>query len=104
MAVLSEFLDPGPELDLRAPPTAVLAKDVKVGFRNLIRQQHAVVTAFGHPGVVVALAYGAVDDEMGNVNALRMQLAREALGEAAQREFSHREGRGVRVALDARRS
>ena len=37
------------------------------------------------------------------MDALRRQLARHALREAAQREFAHREGRGQRISLDARR-
>ncbi len=40
---------------------------------------------------------------MHDVDALGMQLARHALGEAAQREFPHREGGRERIALDARR-
>src|SRR2546425_6797214 len=49
------------------------------------------------------LADPAVDDEMRDVDTFRRQLARHALREAAQREFAHREGRRVRVALHARR-
>jgi hypothetical protein len=40
---------------------------------------------------------------MRDVNALRHQLARGALREAAQRELAHRERRGQREALHARR-
>ena len=45
----------------------------------------------------------AVDDEVGDVDALRRQLARHALRQPAQRELAHRERRRLRIALDARR-
>ena len=43
----------------------------------------------------------AVDDDMRHVDALRLQLARHALREPAQRELAHRERRRLRIALDA---
>ena len=49
------------------------------------------------------IADRAVDHEMRHVDALRLQLARHRLREPAQRELAHREGRGLRIALHARR-
>ena len=40
---------------------------------------------------------------MGDVKALRLQLPRHALGQAAQAELAHREGCRLRIALHARR-
>jgi hypothetical protein len=50
---------------------------------------------------VASAAYRAVDDEMRDMDALRPELARGALGEAAQGELAHGEGRRQREALDA---
>ena len=41
----------------------------------------------------------AVDHDMGDMDALRVKLARHALGEPAQRELAHRERRRLRIAL-----
>ena len=48
-------------------------------------------------------ADAAVDDDMGDMDALRRQFARHALRQAAQREFAHGERRRLRIALDAGR-
>src|SRR5262249_8918525 len=44
----------------------------------------------------------AVDHDVSDVDALRRELARHALGEAAQRELAHGEGRRLGIALDPR--
>src|SRR3546814_20833647 len=56
------------------------------------------------PRIVRPLPDAAVDHEMGDMDALRCQFARQALRQAAQRELAHGERGGAGVALDARRS
>ena len=51
----------------------------------------------------VRAAHAAVDDEVDHVDALRAQLARRALRQAAQRELAHGEGGREREALHAGR-
>src|SRR5204863_4621433 len=100
---LSKPLDPGTKFELPSPRAAVLAVHVKVVPGDLVGQQHAVLAPLIRARIFRRLADPAVDDEMRDVDALRRQLARHALREAAQREFAHREGRRIRVALHARR-
>ena len=49
------------------------------------------------------VADAAVDDEVRHVDALRLQLARQRLRQAAQRELAHGERRRLRIALHAGR-
>ena len=45
----------------------------------------------------------AIDDKMGDMDVLGRQFARHALGQPAQAELAHREGRRVGITLDAGR-
>ena len=49
------------------------------------------------------IADRAVDDDVADMDALRVQFARHRLGEPSQRELAHGEGRRARVALHAGR-
>src|SRR4051794_37439338 len=65
----SEALDPGTQLDFPSPRAARLAQNVDVGLRNGIRIEHGVRLrgvrrTRGAPD-------HAVDDEVGDMNALR---------------------------------
>ena len=99
----SELLHPRPQLDLQAPGAARLGEHGHVGLGDGVGVEQAV----GGAGVAGAAALGvpdaAVDDEMRDVDALPLQLARHRLGEAAQRELAHGEGRRLGIALHAGR-
>src|SRR6185295_9475964 len=84
----SEFLEPGPELELPGPGAAMLPVDIQVALRDLVGQQHAVIAAIRGPRVL-SRPDAAVDHEMRDVDVLRRQLARHALRQAAQRELAH---------------
>src|SRR5207249_2464775 len=103
LVLISKPLDPGTKFELPRPGAAVLAVHVKVVPGDLVGQQHAVLAPLIRARVSRRLADPAVDDEMRDVDAFRRQLARHALRKAAQRKLAHREGRGVRVPLHARR-
>jgi len=77
----------------------VLPQDIDVGLRDGVRIKHAV----GLVAVLRALcrSYTAVDDEMGNVNALGSQFPRSALCESAEGEFTHRKRRRICEPFDA---
>src|SRR6266849_8912959 len=94
-----KLLHPRPQFQLPGPGAARLLQHVPVTEGNGVGVEHRIrpVLRFGARGASKA----AVDDEMRDVNSLRRQFARHALGEPAQREFSHREGCGSRIALDA---
>src|ERR1700732_2448202 len=97
----SEGLDPRPDLDLPGPRVTRLADEVEIALRDRIRIKRGVASV----GIGPARRPNApVDDDMADVNALRMQLARHGLREAPQRELSHGEGRGARISLHARGS
>src|SRR5713101_2888099 len=94
-----EILHPRAQLDFPGPGAAVLAVDIEIGLRYCRRLEHSVGTAR-----VAALVLDApVDDEMGDMDVLRRELARHALREAAQSKLAHREGSGIDITLDARR-
>src|SRR5271167_2285338 len=97
---LLKALDPGPQLDFPGPGRARLMEHAEIGRGDRVGVQHAVglIRRLDPAGI----ADRAVDDEVGDMDALRRQLARHALGEAAQRELAHRERRRQRVTLDAR--
>src|SRR6188472_1738254 len=97
--VASELLDPGPHFHFPGPCAARLLQHVPVAQGNGIGIQHRVRPIGGLAARGAANA--AVDDEMRDMNALRRQFARHALRQPAQRELAHREGIGLRIALDA---
>src|SRR5579859_495533 len=80
-----EALHPGPQLDLPGPGAALLAPDVQVGPRDLVRVERAVGAALARllakdgARIVRALADAAVDDEVRDVDAPGRELARHAL-------------------------
>src|SRR6266852_3657490 len=97
--LISEILDPGPQLDLKRPGAARLAQGFEIGLGDPVGVERAV-----RPLVRVrapCAAHPAIDHEMGDVDAFGAELARRALRETPQRELAHREGRRERVALDA---
>src|SRR6185437_10062805 len=87
----SERLAPGPQLDLPAPCAAGLSVHLQVGLGNGVRVEQAVLAK--RSGARMALAGDStVDHDVADMDILRMQLAGEGLGKAAQREFAHGEG------------
>jgi hypothetical protein len=78
----------------------MLAQHVDIGLGDCVRIEGAV-RLVGRVGVSRA-AHSAINNEMGDVNALGPQLARRALRQSAQRKLSHGEGRGERESFDAR--
>src|SRR5260221_10677555 len=97
-----KLLHPWPQFHFPGPGAARLLQHAPVTQGNGIGIEHRIrpvgwLSARG-------AANAAVDDEMRDVNALRRQFARHALGKAAQRELAHRERRRLRIALDARGS
>src|ERR1700687_5355507 len=95
----SEFLDPGPQLDLPGPGTARLAQDFEIGLGDPVGIERAVrpVVRIRAPRA----AHPAVDHEMGDMDALGPEFSRRALRQTAQGELAHREGRREREPLDA---
>ena len=69
----------------------MLAVDVEVVLRDLVRQQHGVLTPLVSPTVVRPLKDAPVDHEMGDVYVLWLQFTRQRLGQAAQPELADRE-------------
>src|SRR6516164_773042 len=86
-----EFLYPGTQLNLLRPRAARLLQDVQVGLRDGVGVEQGVRRVTGQRAACAADA--TVDDEMGNVDTLRRELARHALCQPAQRELAHGEGR-----------
>ena len=82
----SEGFHPGPDLHLPGPRAAVLTVDLEVGFGNRVGIESAVRPALGHP-CIACLGDAAVDDEMRDADVLGLELARQALGEAAKPEL-----------------
>jgi Tetratricopeptide repeat len=78
----------------------MLAQHVDIGLGDCVRIEGAV-RLVGRVGVSRA-AHTAINNEMGDVNALGPQLARRALRQSAQSKLSHGEGRGERESFDAR--
>jgi len=78
----------------------MLAQHVDIGLGNCVRIEGAV-RLVGRVGVSRA-AHSAINNEMGDVNALGPQLARRALRQSAQRKLPHGEGREERESFDAR--
>src|SRR5579872_2261688 len=96
-----KFLHPRPQLDLPSPGAARLTQHMQISLGDGVGIEHRVgpIRRLGP----ARIADRAVDDEMRDVDCSRRKLARHALGEAAQSEFAHREGRGLGIALYARR-
>src|SRR5205823_7855266 len=97
---ISEALDPRPQLYLPRPGRTRLIEHIDIGGGDRVGIEHAVrlVRRLDPTGITDC----PVDDEMSNVDALRGQFPSHALGQAAQGKFSHREGRRLGIALDAR--
>src|ERR1700681_4526705 len=93
--LLSELLDPRPQFQFPGPGATRLLQHVPVAQRNGVGIEHRI-RPLGRLGARRA-ADAAIDHEMRDVNALRRQLARHALGQAAQCELTHREGGRLRV-------
>ena len=87
----SEFFDPWPQFHLPRPGAAGLAKDVQIVGGDCIRIEHRIriFRWFGSSGI----PDGAIDDEMGNVNAQGSQFTRHALRKAPQGKLAHGERR-----------
>src|SRR3954463_1029155 len=84
MTVL-KLLHPRPQFQFPGPGAARLLQHVPVAQRNGVGIEHRVGPVGGFRPR--SAADTAVDDEVRDVDALRRQLARHALGEAAQREL-----------------
>ena len=76
----SERLDPRPEFELPGPGAARLAQGVQIGLGDRLGIEQRLRTV----GVLDAAgaADSAVDDEMGDMDAVRRELARQALRRA----------------------
>src|SRR5262249_18336530 len=96
----SELLHPRPQLDLPRPGAAGLMDEVHVAAGDGVGIEQAVWIVRGL-GAARALD-AAVDHDVSDVDALRRELARHALGETAQRELAHGEGCRLGIALDPR--
>src|SRR5262249_6501953 len=96
----SELLHPRPQFDLPGPGAAGLMDEVHVALGDGVGIERAVGSVGGVGAVRAPDA--AVDHDVSHVDALRRKLARHALGEAAQRELAHGEGRRLGIALDPR--
>src|SRR3954454_3225601 len=92
-----EALHPGPQFHLVGPGALRLPDHAEVRRSDGVGVKEARGLA---RRVSPALAPdAAVDDDMGHMDALGMQLPRHALGEPAQRELAHRERRRLGIAL-----
>src|SRR5258708_15827363 len=99
LAVPLKRLDPGPQLDLPGPGAARLAVQREIGLGDRVRVEEPVRAAF--VGARVAfLGDAAIDNDVAYMDILRLQFASEALREAAQGKFAHRERRRIWIALD----
>src|SRR4029078_7795437 len=96
-----KLLDPRPQFQLPGPGAARLLQHVPVARGNGVGVEHRVRPVGGFSARRTADA--AVDDEMRDMNALRRQFARHALGQSTQRELAHRKRRRLGIALDAGR-
>ncbi len=64
---------------------------VEIGVGDSVGIEHRVGAAIG-AARVARPADPAIDHDMADMDVLRLQLARQALREAAQGELAHREG------------
>src|SRR5947207_15827923 len=82
----------------------MLAVQVQIGLRDGVGVEVAVGSARRETfGPSRRLVDTAVDDDLSDVDVLRLQLTRHALDEAGQSHLAHGEGRGIRKSLDTRR-
>ncbi len=99
MSVASEGFLKRSEIEFVRPGAARLAVQRPVGFSNLVRRKQPVF-ALGRnevrkPALGILATDDAVDDHMGDVNPLRAELSRKALGDGAQGSLGR--GKGEKV-------
>src|SRR6516162_3766139 len=75
----SEFLHPGPEVELQSPGALRLAVEMPVAAGDGVGRE---------PAFLGILADAAIDDDVGDMDALWSQLARHALGERPEAELA----------------
>jgi hypothetical protein len=97
--VASEPLDPGSELHLPGPSAPRLLEHMEIVRGDSIGIEHRV--GFIRSRRLARISDCTIDHEMRDVDTLRREFARHALGEAAKCEFSHRKRRRLRIPLDA---
>src|SRR5579863_4708846 len=99
MTAGSKPLDPRAHLYFPRPGATVLLQQAEVSLSDGVRVERTVrpVGRIGSPRA----ANAAVDHDVGNMDALRRKLARQALRQATQGELAHRERRRLRITLDA---
>src|ERR1700733_9142795 len=93
-----ESLDPRSELDLPGPGAARLAVELEIGLGDRVGGEQPVRPALVGARIGI-LGDAAVDHNVADMDVFRLQLAGEALRQAAQRKLAHRERRRARVAL-----
>jgi hypothetical protein len=98
----SEFLYRRPDVELQSPDGARLAVKVQISLRKRVGVKHRV-------RIAVRLAFAsdgrrdlAVDHDMADMDALRPQFPRHALGKRPEAEFWDREIGKARAAAQAR--
>jgi len=97
MYVTSERLPKRSEIELVRPGAARLAMQGPVGVSNLVRRKQPVF-ALGRnevrePALRILAADDAVDDHMRDMNPLRAELPRQALGDGAQGSLGRGKGK-----------
>src|SRR5258708_21849909 len=78
-----EALEPGAQLDLPGPGAAPLVVDVEIGLGDRIGLEHAVRAARAGTHIATWPLDPPIDHEMRDMDVLRRQFARHALGEAS---------------------
>src|SRR5262245_32922818 len=85
-----------PQIQLQRPRTPGLRVDLPVRLRDRVRRQHAVfaepLLELRHAAVHLVAVDDAVDHDVRDVDALRAELARHAVGNCAQARLGRREG------------
>src|SRR5262249_37901764 len=84
----SELLDIGPEIQLERPHARRLQVQLIVRLRDRVGIEHCIRAALGYAAALAVALDLAVDDDVGYVDALRLEFARHALRERAQPEFA----------------
>src|SRR5665213_1568811 len=87
LARSSEILDPGPQFDFPGPGAARLAMQIQIGVGDRVRVEESVGAAFVGARIAI-LGDAAVDHDVADMDVQRLQFAREALREPAQRELA----------------
>ena len=80
-----------PRLNLEAPGPTILPTELIRDLRNTSRVDEGVVGLLGHRLSRLREVDNTVDNDQGDVDAFRPQLARHQLGEAALRRLGRRE-------------